>query len=72
MIAKMRERVDKYTKILVLTGDKHFLPVMKECEEKGVEVYVISIHPEDTSQEIVTYFKDRHHFITDYWESIVI
>jgi len=72
LIAKMKERMDKYTKILVLTGDKHFLPVMKEYEEKGIEVNVISIHLEDTSQEIVAYFKDRHHFITDYWESIII
>ncbi|MBT2644634.1 NYN domain-containing protein [Bacillus sp. ISL-41] len=72
LIAKMRERMDKYTKILVLTGDKHFLPVMKEYEEKGVQVDVISIHPEDTSQEMVAHFKDRHHFITDYWESIII
>ena len=72
LIAKMRERMDKYTRILVLTGDKHFLPIIKEYEEKGVEVDVISIHPEDTSQEIVTHFKDRHHFITDYWESIII
>lgn len=72
LIAKMRERMEKYTKILVLTGDKHFLPVMKEYEEIGVEVNVVSIHPEDTSQEIVTHFKDRHHFITDFWESIII
>lgn len=72
LIAKMKERMDKYTKILVLTGDKHFLPVMKEYEEHGIEVNVISIHPEDTSQEIVAHFKDRHHFITDYWESIII
>jgi uncharacterized LabA/DUF88 family protein len=72
LIAKMRERMDKYNKVLVLTGDKHFLPVMKEYEEKGVEVNVISIHPDDTSQEITTYFKNRHHFITDFWESILI
>jgi uncharacterized LabA/DUF88 family protein len=72
LIAKMKERIGVYRKILVLTGDKHFLPIMKEYEERGVEVNVISIHPDDTSQEIRTHFKNRHHFITDYWESILI
>ncbi|MGV2939698.1 NYN domain-containing protein [Mesobacillus sp. LC4] len=72
LIAKMKERMDKFKKVLVLTGDKHFLPIMKEYEENGIKVNVVSIHEDDTAQEIKTHFKDRHHLITDYWESILI
>ncbi|GAE34071.1 NYN domain-containing protein [Halalkalibacter akibai] len=70
LIKKMEERLDYLDHILLLSGDAHFVDVLKKYEQEGKKVSVISIHEDDTSNKIQTEF--NHKFIHEYAECISI
>ncbi|WP_227938282.1 NYN domain-containing protein [Alkalihalobacillus deserti] len=70
LIRKMEERLDYLDHILLLSGDAHFVDVLKKYKQEGKKVSVISIHEDDTSDKMQTEFD--HKFIHEYAESISI
>jgi len=65
IIGKSRQEMDS---ILLLTGDKHFFSLVKELQDQGKEIRIISVTGDSTYKGFCNSF--NHSFLDQYWDCI--
>nr|WP_307990651.1 NYN domain-containing protein [uncultured Niameybacter sp.] len=66
-IESYKQQLDR---ILILTGDRHFLDVMRAYRDEGKEVRVISVSENNTSKDIIRENGIIHDYIYEYEEVV--
>ena len=66
LIQTIKAYQNKIDRVLIMTGDKHFIPIIKEYRDAGKEVCVISVGEENTSREIYELEGINHYYIAEF------
>lgn len=71
LMSMLRKNRTKYSEVILLTGDQHFMVEVQALQQHGVIVHLVSCNPRDTNSELIAQ-ADYHYFIKQFINSLYI